>query len=83
MFDISSNQLCDMKVAEPSSVMFESARCELSSSILFDMNDFAAFVETALGTHAMLHARLLTIRTRNGLWKPQRIMSAAFAPACF
>jgi hypothetical protein len=47
------------------------------------LKDFAPFVIAALRAYAMLHARLLTIRTDDGLGDAQRIMSAAFAATRF
>ena len=45
------------------------------------MHDFAAFVEAALGTHAMGHAWLLAIRANGCLRLPQSIMRPALARA--
>ena len=53
------------------------------SGILLHVDDFTAFVEPALGTDAVLHARLLTIRTDDGLRCPQRIVRPAFTAARF
>ena len=44
------------------------------SGILFHLDDFTTLVVTALGTDAMLHARLLTIWTDDGLRCPQGIV---------
>ena len=50
---------------------------------LIDLNDFAAFVIAALRTHAMLHARLLTVRAEDSLRDAQRVVRPAFAAARF
>src|ERR1051325_9264577 len=54
-----------------------------SSGVLFHLNHFAAFVVAALGTHHILHARLLTVWTGNSLRRAQSIMRAAVAGSCF
>src|SRR5262245_42361077 len=54
-----------------------------SSGVLFHLNNFAAFVVAALRTHAMLHARLLTVWTGNSLRRAQSIMRPALAGSCF
>jgi len=50
---------------------------------LLNLDNFTAFVKAALGTHPMLHARLLTVRAHNGLGRAQRIVCATLAGAGF
>jgi hypothetical protein len=50
---------------------------------LFHVHDFTAFVVTALGADAMLHARLLTVRAQNGLRRAHRVVRPALAAARF
>jgi hypothetical protein len=49
-----------------------------ASGSLFYVNYFAPFVEPAFRTDAVLHARLLTVRTGDRLWYPQGIVRPAF-----
>src|SRR5205814_4845427 len=53
------------------------------SGVLVHLNDFPAFVVSALGAHAMLHPRLLTVGTGHGLRYAQRIVRATFTAAGF
>jgi hypothetical protein len=53
------------------------------SRILLDLNDFAAFVISALGAYAMWHPRFLAVWTGPGLRHAQRVVCAAFAGAGF
>jgi hypothetical protein len=50
---------------------------------LFHLHDFTAFVVTALGADAMLHARLLTVGAQHGLRRAHRIVRPALAAARF
>jgi hypothetical protein len=50
---------------------------------LVHVDNFTAFVETALRANAMLHARLLAIRANRSLRRLQGIVGAALTAACF
>jgi hypothetical protein len=54
-----------------------------TSGSLFDVNDFAPLIETALRTDTVLQARFLTIRTGNGLRYPQGIVCPALSATRF
>jgi hypothetical protein len=67
---------------------FYSSRIAHHSSLLFlrfllDLYYCAAFIKSALGAHAMWHARLLTVGADRGLRRAQRIVRAALARSCF
>jgi len=47
------------------------------------MNDFAAFVETALRADSMLHARFLAVWTGRSLRHAQRIVRATLSSPSF
>jgi hypothetical protein len=54
-----------------------------SSGGLFNLDNFAAFVETTFWTDAVLHPWFLAVGARDRLRRTQRIMRAALAGAGF
>jgi hypothetical protein len=60
-----------------------SKRLDSLSGVLIYLNNFATFVISTLGAHAMLHARLLAVRTNHRLRNAQRIVRSALAAPRF
>jgi hypothetical protein len=74
-------QICP--VGQPHKCGFLTATRRNLSGVLLYLNDLAALIETALGTDAMLHPRLLTIWTGDCLRRPQRIVRPPLTAARF